>query len=141
MPMVFVLYTVEVQTAFVPNIQSYLVLREMLHEHMLEVQTTLCFMQNHANGVDVGVQLLDPPDRALCTDRRQAAAATIVCGWHECHQAVAAAVLLWMPQQCHETASKPSILLCFGWLAFPSGVVMLPFQCNASPLPYCPGRT
>ena len=70
----------------------------LLLQHMLKLQPTLCFMQNYADGADVGVQLLDPPDCALCTDRRQTAAAAAVCDRHECHQACAAAVLLWLPQ-------------------------------------------
>lgn len=59
-------------------------------------------MQDHAAGVDAGVQLLDSPDRALRKDRRQAAAAASVCRWHEPYQAAATAVFLWVPQQCHE---------------------------------------
>lgn len=66
--------------------------------HARNTNLFCCSMQNHAYGVDVGVQLLDSPDRALCTDRRQAAAAAAVCGGHERHQACAAAVLLWMSQ-------------------------------------------
>lgn len=103
------------------------------------IATTFCFMQNHANGVDVGVQLLDPPDRALCTDRRQAAASATVCGGYECHQAFAAAVLLWLPQKRHETPSKPSVLLHLGRLAFPSGMVNLHFAANS--LPCCTARS
>lgn len=62
------------------------------------VAAPLAVLQDHAHGVDAGVQLLDPPDRALCTDRRQAAAAAAVCGGHERYQALATNVLLRVPQ-------------------------------------------
>ena len=80
------------------------------------------FVQDTAGGFDGGVQFLDSSGCALCTDRRQAASAALVCNRHDHYQTDVTAVLLWLPQQCHAALTTSGLLCDPGQLAFPSGM-------------------
>lgn len=102
------------------RLSAYLGYHAFYPKQFIKCRLWFC-MQAHAGGVDAGLQFLDSSDRALCKDRCQAAAAPSLCYWHERHQAVAALVLLWLPQQCHEATPEPGVLLCLGGMAVFSG--------------------
>lgn len=84
---------------------------------------------------DARLQLLDPPDRALCTDRRAPALAPPVHCGDEPYTPAATPLPVWLPQQCPHDCPQPSLLHDPGRLAITAGMLISHFVaavvCNA----------
>ena len=72
---------------------------------------------------DARIQLLDPPDHALCTDRCAPALAPPVHRGDEPYSLAATAVPVWLPQQCPDDRPQPSLLHGLGCLAVIAGML------------------
>jgi len=80
-------------------------------------------MQVYTAHPDARLQLLDPPDCALRTDRRAPALATPVHRGDEPHPPAATPVPVWLPQQCPHDCAQPSLLRGPGCLALIAGML------------------
>ncbi len=80
-------------------------------------------MQVYTAHFDARLQLLDPPDCALRTDRRAPALATPVHRGDEPHPPAATPVPVWLPQQCPHDCAQPSLLRGPGCLALIAGML------------------
>ena len=74
---------------------------------------------------DAGLQLLDSPDCALRTDRRQAASEALIHCGHEHHPPAAAPLSLRLSQQCAPDSTQPCFLRAIGLLAVSAGGLSL----------------